>query len=58
VETISVDRSGLPGLYSPQEEIESVQQALVLGIRDYMRKCESAVLPRQSSVFQVGLTLR
>jgi NAD+ synthase (glutamine-hydrolysing) len=39
VETISVDSAGLFGLYSPQEEIESVHQALVLGLKDYMRKC-------------------
>ncbi len=39
VETISVDGAGFPGLYGPQEEIESVHQALVLGIKDYMRKC-------------------
>jgi NAD+ synthase (glutamine-hydrolysing) len=39
VETISVDRTGVPGLYVPQRGIESVYQALVLGVRDYMRKC-------------------
>jgi NAD+ synthase (glutamine-hydrolysing) len=39
VETISVNRAGVPGLYVPQEEIESVYQALVLGVKDYMRKC-------------------
>jgi len=39
VETISVSRAGFPGLYVPQEEIESVYRALVLGVTDYMRKC-------------------
>jgi NAD+ synthase (glutamine-hydrolysing) len=39
VETIDLSRSATPGLYAPQAEIESVYQALVLGLRDYMRKC-------------------
>jgi NAD+ synthase (glutamine-hydrolysing) len=39
VQTISVDRDGVPDSYVPQEEIASVYQALVLGVRDYMRKC-------------------
>lgn len=39
VQTISVDRDGVPDLYVPQEEIASVYQALVLGVRDYMGKC-------------------
>jgi NAD+ synthase (glutamine-hydrolysing) len=39
VETIDLSRSARPGLYVPQPEIESVYQALVLGVRDYMRKC-------------------
>ena len=39
VQTISVDRDGVPNSYVPQEEIVSVYQALVLGVRDYMRKC-------------------
>jgi NAD+ synthase (glutamine-hydrolysing) len=29
----------MPGLYVPQDKIESIHEALVLGIRDYMRKC-------------------
>ncbi|MFZ5453409.1 MAG: NAD+ synthase [Thermodesulfobacteriota bacterium] len=28
-----------PGIYEPQEEIATVHAALVLGIRDYLRKC-------------------
>jgi NAD+ synthase (glutamine-hydrolysing) len=39
VETIDLSLPATPGLYAPQEEIESVYQALVLGLRDYMRKC-------------------
>ncbi len=46
VQTISVDQPGVPDLYVPQDEIASVHQALVLGVRDYMRKCgfTSAIL--------------
>jgi NAD+ synthase (glutamine-hydrolysing) len=46
VETISVDGPGIRDPYVPQEEIASVHQALVLGVRDYMDKCDfsSAIL--------------
>lgn len=46
VQTISIKQAGVPGSYEPQEEIESVYQALVLGVRDYMGKCgfASAIL--------------
>jgi NAD+ synthase (glutamine-hydrolysing) len=46
VETISVDGTGIRDPYVPQEEIASVHQALVLGVRDYMDKCgfASAIL--------------
>jgi NAD+ synthase (glutamine-hydrolysing) len=46
VETISVDGTGIRDPYVPQEEIASVHQALVLGVRDYMHKCgfSSAIL--------------
>ena len=46
VETISLDGTGSRDPYVPQEEIASVQQALVLGVRDYMDKCgfSSAIL--------------
>jgi NAD+ synthase (glutamine-hydrolysing) len=37
--TVDPQLSGTPGLFSPQEEIESIYEALVMGIRDYMRKC-------------------
>jgi NAD+ synthase (glutamine-hydrolysing) len=37
--TISLDQAGIPTSYEPQEEIESVYQALVLGVKDYMDKC-------------------
>ena len=39
VETIDTNTPGVPGLYAPQEQIESAHQALVLGIGDYLRKC-------------------
>jgi NAD+ synthase (glutamine-hydrolysing) len=39
VETIEVSWPGTPGLYHPEGKIESVYRALVLGLRDYMRKC-------------------
>ena len=46
VETISLDGTGIRDPYFPQEEIASVHQALVLGVRDYMDKCgfSSAIL--------------
>jgi NAD+ synthase (glutamine-hydrolysing) len=39
VQTIDMSLSGTPGFYVPQDKIESVHEALILGIRDYMRKC-------------------
>ncbi|MDO9577975.1 MAG: NAD+ synthase [Candidatus Cloacimonadales bacterium] len=39
VQTIDMSLSGIPEVYEPQAVIESVYEALVLGIRDYMRKC-------------------
>jgi NAD+ synthase (glutamine-hydrolysing) len=39
VQKIDTGRSGTVGLYSPQNKIESIHAALVLGIRDYLRKC-------------------
>jgi NAD+ synthase (glutamine-hydrolysing) len=39
IQTISLDQAGAPSSYEPQEEIESVYQALVLGLKDYMGKC-------------------
>ena len=39
IQTISLDQAGVPTAYEPQEEIESVYQALVLGLKDYMGKC-------------------
>lgn len=46
VETISLDGTGIRDPYVPQEEIASVHQALVMGVRDYMDKCgfSSAIL--------------
>ncbi len=39
IQTISLDKAAVPTSYEPQEEIESVYQALVLGLKDYMGKC-------------------
>ncbi len=39
METVSVSAAGDPRLYAPQDPIGSIHQALVLGIRDYARKC-------------------
>ncbi|MFC1549207.1 NAD+ synthase, partial [Candidatus Omnitrophota bacterium] len=40
VEMVDTDSQGKPGLFVPQEEIRSVHSALVLGLKDYMRKCD------------------
>ncbi|MCX5891158.1 MAG: NAD+ synthase [Deltaproteobacteria bacterium] len=39
VVTVDLAKPGTPGLYVPQEPIASVHEALVLGLRDYLRKC-------------------
>ena len=39
VVTVDLEQSGVPGRYQDQEPIASVHQALVLGLRDYLRKC-------------------
>lgn len=39
VVTIDTEAAGAPGSYVPLEPIETVYRALVLGIRDYLRKC-------------------
>lgn len=39
VQTIDTGQAGAESLYCPQEEMESVYEALVLGIKDYLRKC-------------------
>ncbi len=39
VVTVDTSRPGRPGLFAPLERIASVHEALVLGLRDYMRKC-------------------
>jgi NAD+ synthase (glutamine-hydrolysing) len=39
VVTVDLRQSGVPGRYQDQEPIASVHQALVLGLRDYLRKC-------------------
>ena len=37
--TVDTRRAGTPGLFEPLGAIESVYEALVLGLRDYTRKC-------------------
>lgn len=39
VETIDTSLSGISEVYVPQDKIETIYEALILGIRDYMRKC-------------------
>jgi NAD+ synthase (glutamine-hydrolysing) len=39
VHTINTTFAGRPELYVPQDKLESIHEALVLGVRDYMRKC-------------------
>ncbi|MBI4794761.1 MAG: NAD+ synthase [Deltaproteobacteria bacterium] len=39
VATVDPAAPGKPGLYQPLEEIATVHEALVLGLRDYFRKC-------------------
>lgn len=39
VRIIELRCTGTPGLYVPQDRIASVYDALVLGLRDYIRKC-------------------
>jgi NAD+ synthase (glutamine-hydrolysing) len=39
VQEIDTSLPGMPGLYAPQDKVESIYEALVLGTRDYMRKC-------------------
>jgi NAD+ synthase (glutamine-hydrolysing) len=39
VQTVDTEAAGSADIYVPQEEIESVYHALVLGLRDYMNKC-------------------
>ncbi len=39
IRTVETNLTGTPGIYTPQDKIESVYMALILGIRDYLRKC-------------------
>jgi len=39
VETVDLSLPGKPDIYTPQDPIESVHDALVLGVRDYLGKC-------------------
>ncbi len=38
IKTFDINTPGTPELFNPQEKVESVYEALVLGIRDYLRK--------------------
>ncbi len=46
VQTLDTDVAGAAGAYEPLDEIAAIHDALVLGVRDYMRKCgfKTAVL--------------
>jgi len=46
VALVDTRKAGTPGLYVPQDRIASIHEALVLGTRDYLRKCgfERAVI--------------
>jgi NAD+ synthase (glutamine-hydrolysing) len=37
--TVDLKTTGTPGFYVPMEKIASVYEALILGLRDYLRKC-------------------
>jgi len=39
VRTVDSALAGTPGLFSPPDKAASVYEALVMGLRDYMRKC-------------------
>jgi NAD+ synthase (glutamine-hydrolysing) len=39
LQTVDMSLKGTPGSYLPHKKIESIYQALVLGLRDYLRKC-------------------
>lgn len=39
VQTINTKTPGNPSLWVPRDKCESVYEAIILGIRDYMRKC-------------------
>ena len=39
VQNIDMKTSGNPSLWVPQDKIESVYEAIILGVRDYIRKC-------------------
>jgi NAD+ synthase (glutamine-hydrolysing) len=37
--TVDTNASGTPGGYTPKEQIASIHDALILGVKDYLRKC-------------------
>jgi len=53
VQSTDTRLAGMPGLYVPQDKIESIHEALVLGIRDYR---ENVVFPKLLLAFLVELT--
>lgn len=36
---VDMNTTGTPGMYSPENRIETVYRALTMGLRDYMKKC-------------------
>jgi NAD+ synthase (glutamine-hydrolysing) len=46
IQTVDMKKPGTQGLFIPQDKTESVCNALILGVRDYLRKCgfQKAVL--------------
>ena len=39
IRTVEMKSTGIPEIYQPLDKIEAVYKALVLGIKDYLRKC-------------------
>ncbi len=39
IQAVDLTKKGIAGAYVPQDKVESVYEALVLGLRDYIRKC-------------------
>lgn len=37
--TVDTNTPGIPGSYRPLGEVESIHRALILGVRDYVKKC-------------------
>lgn len=39
VATVDTTAAGTPGMYQPADPVQTVYQALILGIKDYLKKC-------------------